>query len=180
MLRLTCVCVILIMGFVLVVMSFSYGKVVTALALEIATVCVAVSVVIGVTTALEGLMFKVVAAFISLVSIVGFFISSAGLNPKLASANAGALNDFLYIDLQCPCGSQELRDIKKFGIKACALQKVPIRWHPWLILRRLFIWAQHPRLPTRLSLGPALQHQITVPLPIRQQKNFTKLYSICS
>lgn len=122
MLRLICAGVLLIVGLVLAVMSLLDGQAVIALALAMAAIYVGIGVVIGVTTALESPGFKFAAAFIGLVGIVGVFMYSRGLNPNLASAHAGALNDFLYIDSQCRRAPPELRDITKFGIKACALQ----------------------------------------------------------
>lgn len=122
MLRTMCAGILFIAGIVLAILSLVRGQPITALALAMAAVYVGLGVVIGISTALVSPGFKLAAALIGLVGIIGVFIYSRGLNPQVASAHASALNGFVHIDLQCPHPSAKLRKVQNFGTKACALQ----------------------------------------------------------
>lgn len=120
--RLICAGVLLAAGLGLAIVSLIHGQPIIALALAMAAVYVCLGVVIGITEAMDGPMFKVGAAAIGLVGIIGVFAYSRGLNPQVSSAHASALNDFAYADLRCPHPSSKLRAIDRLGIKACIVQ----------------------------------------------------------
>lgn len=109
-------------GIVLAVISLVNGNPVVALALTLAAIYVGLGILLGVAESMVDPYFRIAAAAIGLVGLVGIFLYNRAFDLNIQGAHAEAMSEFLTMESRCRSMSIELQNIQKLGVKACATQ----------------------------------------------------------